>query len=275
MKKLLLVCFALIAIAAGAQTKGKIDVYDFGSFKLHIYHNNDTMNDQSFIFEGKTGLIDMELPLFKDNMAEFQAYEKKLNKPVIKSITDYHLGGTADEDIIMPEGMPTFIKGDIYGGMMNGFQKRYGDSMVSLPTGKTVEVPFGSTETWDGIKFQFLKGVSGDFPAATIIVNKKVYYTHMAFSKAHMTQINSVAEIDTKIAETKSALKTGCELFAGNHGSEVKKDVVEFRLAYLKNMKKLVAQNKTADAFVAAMKSAYPGLDGEKGLDNLAKNLYK
>lgn len=40
-------------------------------------------------------------------------------------------------------------------------------------------------------------------------------------------------------------------------------------------MKELLNANATAQAFVAAMKQAYPGLPGEAGLDNLAAALYK
>lgn len=40
-------------------------------------------------------------------------------------------------------------------------------------------------------------------------------------------------------------------------------------------MKALFAENKTAQAFVNAMKQAYPGLPGETGLEDLGKALHK
>ena len=40
-------------------------------------------------------------------------------------------------------------------------------------------------------------------------------------------------------------------------------------------MKRIIAANKTADSFIAAMKNAYPDLPGEAGLADLAKTLYK
>ena len=39
--------------------------------------------------------------------------------------------------------------------------------------------------------------------------------------------------------------------------------------------KKLLEENKTAQAFVDAMKQAYPGLPGETGLEDLGKALYQ
>lgn len=40
-------------------------------------------------------------------------------------------------------------------------------------------------------------------------------------------------------------------------------------------MKKLLAENKTPEAFIEAMKKAYPNLPGAEGLVELAKALYK
>ena len=40
-------------------------------------------------------------------------------------------------------------------------------------------------------------------------------------------------------------------------------------------MKKLLAENKTPEAFIKAMKKVYPNLSGADGLEELAKALYK
>ena len=248
MKKMFLFLLAFVAIVAEAQTKGNFEVLDLGSFKLHVYNTNDALGDASYIIEGKTGLVTLEQPLFKDNVSEFDAYVVSLNKPVQKIITDYHVGGTGNHDAIVP-----------------------------MPTGKTEEVPLGSTQNWNGVKFSFQKGASTDFPAASIIIGNKVYYTHWTPVKSHVShlQISSLAAIDAEITEAERALKSGCEYFIGGHGGAVKKDMVEFKIDYLKTMKRIIAANKTADSFIAAMKKAYPNLPGEAGLADLAKTLYK
>ena len=64
-------------------------------------------------------------------------------------------------------------------------------------------------------------------------------------------------------------------MFIGGHGGAAGRDAVEFKIAYLKQMKELLGANQTAQAFVAAMKAAYPGLPGEAGLEDVAKALYK
>jgi len=277
MKKVLFILFNLLTIAAMAQTKGRFEVHDFGNFKLHVYYTNDVMADASYIIEGKDSLVTMEHPLFKDNVAEFNSYIEKLGKPIEKIISDYHIGGSGSHDQIMAEGMEEFSKGPIYGGMMKGFEQMWGDTMTELPTGDVTEVPFGTTQTWAGVSFEFRHGASSDFPAASILIGGKAYYTHWTPAKAHVShlQISSPAAIDAEITEAEKSLASGAELFIGGHGGAAKRDAVEFKIAYLKKMKELLAENKTAQTFVDAMKQAYPGLPGEAGLEDLGKALYE
>lgn len=277
MKKVLFILFNLLTITAMAQTKGRFEAHDLGNFKLHVYHTNDVMADASYIIEGKDSLVTMEHPLFKDNVAEFNIYIEKLGKPIEKIISDYHLGGSGNYAQIMAEGMEEFSKGPIYGGMMKGFEQMWGDTMTELPTGDVTEVPFGTTQTWAGVTFEFRHGASSDFPAASLLIGDKAYYTHWTPVKAHVShlQISSPAAIDAEIAEAEKSLASGAELFIGGHGGAAKRDAVEFKIAYLKKMKEILTANKSSQDFVDAMKKAYPGLPGEAGLEDLGKALYK
>ena len=252
-------------------------MYDLGGFKLHVYYTNDALGDASYIIEGGDALVTMEQPLFRENVAEFDAYLSKLGRKVEKRITDYHVGGTGSHDVVMAEGMPEFTKGEIYGGMMAGFAQMFGDALTDMPTGKAAEVAFGSTQTWAGVPFEFRRGATSDFPGASILIGGKVYYTHWAPAKAHAShlQISSPAAIDAEIAEAEKSLKSGAELFIGGHGGAAMADAVQFKIDYLKTVKGMLAENGTPEAFVGAMKRAYPDLPGADGLGELAKALYK
>lgn len=276
-KTLSVIALSLLALGASAQQKGRFETYDFDGFKLHVYYTNDALSDASYIVEGKDALVTMEHPLFKDNVVEFNAYLAKLGKAVEQRIADYHVGGTADHEVAMPEGMPAFSKGEIYDGMMQGFAKAFGDALTEMPTGKTSEVPFGTTQIWAGVPFTFNHGATSDFPGASILIGKKVYYTHWTPAKAHIShlQVSSPAAIDAEIAEGENALRSGAVLFIGGHGGAAKSDAVQFKINYLKTMKRLLAENKTQESFVAAMKKTYPDLPGTEGLGELAKALYK
>ena len=259
-----------------AQTKGRFEVHDLGNCKLHVYYTNDVMADASYIVEGNDSLVTMEHPLFKDNVAEFDDYIEKLGKPIERIISNYHVGGTGNHAQMMAEGMKAFSEGPVYGGMMKHFEQMWGDLMVEMPTGEVSEVPFGATQAWAGVTFEFRRGASSDFPAASILIGGKAYYTHWTPAKAHVShlQVSSPAAIDAEIAEAENSLASGAVLFIGGHGGAATRDAVEFKIAYLKKMKELLAANKTAQVFVEAMKQAWPGLPGEAGLEDLGKALY-
>lgn len=273
----LFILFNLLTITAMAQTKGRFEVHDLGNFKLHVYYTNDALGDASYIIEGKNALVTMEQPLFKDNVAEFDAYLSKLDKTVEKRITNYHVGGTGNHEVVMAEGMPQFTKGEIYGGMMKGFAQAFGDALTDMPTGKASEVAFGTTQTWAGVPFEFRHGATSDFPGASILIGGKAYYTHWTPAKAHVShlQVSSPAAIDAEIAEAEKSLASGAELFIGGHGGAAKRDAVKFKIDYLKKMKEVLGNNQTAQAFTDDMKKAFPGLPGEAGLEELSKALYK
>lgn len=276
-KTLSIFALSLLALGASAQNKGRFETHEFDDFKLHVYYTNDALGDASYIIEGRDALVTMEQPLFKDNVAEFDACLAGLDKPVEQRITDYHVGGTAHHDVVMPEGMPEFTKGEIYGGMMQGFAQAFGDALTAMPTGKTEEVAFGEIKTYAGVPFEFRHGASTDFPGASILIGSKVYYTHWTPAKAHIShlQVSSPAAVDAEIAESRKALESGATLFIGGHGGATKADVVQFKINYLNMMKKLLAENKTPEAFIKAMKKVYPNLSGADGLEELAKALYK
>ena len=257
------------------KTTGQFQAYELNGFRLHVYNSNDVMADTSFIIEGENGLVVMEYPLFKVNAAVFGEYIKALGKPIVTDITDYHLGGSDQLPIVMPEGMPAFIEGPIYGGMMKGFAQSFGDTMVDLPTQKAMEVPFGSTQSYAGVDFRFEHGASSDFPGASIIIGGQVFYSHWAYYTAHMSplQLGSVDAIDAELKATKDALASGCKYYIGGHGGLVEKPAVEARIAYLEKVKALRAEKSNAASFTMALKGAFPDMPG--AIAPLAEALYK
>lgn len=277
MKKLLLSAVLLAATAVGAQAHGSFEVYDMGTFSVHVYATGDALGDASYIIEGADALVTLEEPLFKANVSEFGDYIAKIGKPVVKRIADYHLGGTGAAPVVMAEGMSSFVKSGPYAAMMESFAAGFGDLIVALPTGEAEEVPFGGVETWDGVTFLFEKGAATDFPAASILIGEKVYFTHWAPAKAHMSalQLTSLAAVDAEIVAAEASLASGAKLFIGGHGGAADAETVLFKIEYLKTLKQLVAANADADAFAAALADAYPELPGADNIAALAQALYK
>lgn len=267
---------ATTILSAAIAQAGNFTSYDYGTFKFHVYDSGDAMGDASYIVEGEKELALLEVPLFKENASEFDAYVSKIGKPVVAVIADYHEGSRQKANLYVAEGMKSFLVGPIYGGMIAGFQKQWGDKMVTLPdVNSAKEVPFGKTVVLAGIGFRFEKGASSDFPAASILIGGKVYLTHWAPSKAHPSplQISSLAAIDAEIAAAKASLSSGAELFAGGHGGASMRDAVVFKISYLENLKRLASQAKDAKSLADALKRTYPNLAGESNVDGLSKAL--
>ena len=256
-------------------TKGRFETLELGDFRLHVYHTNDVMGDVSFLIEGPDGLVTLEQPLFKDNIAEFDAYEASLGKPVVQRIK--LAKGEYTDPILMPEGMHAFTQGDIYGGMMKGFAQQFGDAITAMPTGKVSEVAFDKPVAYAGVSFRFVHGATNDFPAAGILIGGKVFYTHWTPMKAHVNtlQVATPAAIDAQIEATEQSLASGATHFIGGHGAGVGTvDDARFKIDYLKKLKELRAANPTPEALATALRNAYPGLPGEDGVEALAKAMY-
>lgn len=276
MKKTNVILTGRTASAAGGEAKGRIEVYDMATFALHVYYTNDVMADAAFIVEGREAVVTMEQPLFKDNVAEFDAYLNSLGKPVAARIADYHLGGTGDAPIVMPAGMPAFTSGGAYAAMMEGFARSFGDTIVSLPTGERSEAAFDSTVEYAGVTFAFRRGAATDFPGAALLIGGKVWYSHWAPVRAHVSPlyVASATAIAAQLAATEEALASGAELFVGGHGGAATTDDVRFHIAYLKKMQALRASCPTATAFQTALKVAFTDLPGAEGVEALSNALY-
>jgi hypothetical protein len=282
MKKLILAIMAVVITStAWAQFKGEIEVYKLDNLTVHSYKSFEAMADVTYIIEGKDGLVILEQQSFFESMKDFNKYLATLNKPVVKVIANYHTVGLAEwkpELIVMVEGMPEFERGEIYSGMLDYFAQIFSGAMDTRKSPNGVAtVSFNSTQKWAGINFKFLHGAKSDFPAASINIDNKVYYTHFAPVFEHMSaeQINSVQAIDATIEELNNAKNSGCVLFIGSHGRPSRLDAVDFQLQYLKKMKEVRAKTSNKAEFIKTMTDSFVGISGSNNLTAVADALYK
>ena len=71
--------------------KGEMNVYDFGSVKLHAYKTNDYIDDEVFVLEKNGKAVIIESPCFFDNNRELAEYLK--DKTVEGMLIAYHGAG--------------------------------------------------------------------------------------------------------------------------------------------------------------------------------------
>lgn len=281
MRKIIL-SFAVILMVVSANAQSKFEVKDFGDFKLHSYVTADPLGDMSYIIEGQKGLVVVEPAVFIENIKEFGAYVATLNKPVEKVISNYHAAGFSGFDhskFVMVEGMPEFIQGDVYKGMMQNFAAGFGKAIDVSDFVPTVTVGKNSGEVWAGIEFRFSPGISTDFPAASILIGGKVYYMHFTpVANMHMSamQIPSREALDATLAELERAKASGATTYIGGHGvATASIDAINFQIDYLKKVKETISLIKTGDEFIMVMQMSYPKIAAEANLTALASNLYK
>lgn len=281
MKKIILI-LAIVGIITNIQAQNKFEVKDLAGFKLHAYATADPLGDMSYIIEGQTSLVILEPPLFKDNIKEFGEYTTKLTKPVEKVITNYHAAGFSAYDpalFVMVEGMPEFVNGDIYSGMMANFAAGFGDAIDQTSLTPKTTVGKNATENWAGVTFRFSPGATTDFPAASILIGGKAYYTHFTpVANMHMSplQLPNREAIDATIAELENAKASGATVFIGGHGMATADiNAVNFQIDYLKKVKETIELIKTGDEFILVMQMTYKDIAGTENLTPLATNLYK
>jgi hypothetical protein len=279
MKKTFLFLMALVcAMVVNAQDKGTFTVQQFKGFKLHIYNHDGGPGDHSFVIEGPTSLIALETPLTKPYGAKYEEYMKKLNKPVIATITGYDVGGSFSQNNFIPEPLKETMKG--MGNMVQNYKNRYGDNMYDIDFWTTTAeaVPNGATKTWDGITFRFDKGPSGFLTSATIVVGGQVALLHSEPSAGHLTtrEAQNAAALDAAITNDELVLKSGVKTFITHHGSGLctAKDVKN-HLKYLKKVKALRAKATTPEQLAAAIQKAFPKRSGAENLAEVAANLFK
>lgn len=280
MNKIIIFLLILIPFSTEAQTINKnFEVFDLGNYKLHIYTSPEALADVSTIIEGDKELVILEQPSFVKSIVEFNEYVKSLNKAVIKVIANYHTAGLAEypsNKVVMMNGMPEFEKGEIYSGMLKHFAGIFGRAMDLRPHKNVKTIDFDSSHTWAGIDFHFTEGAKSDFPAASILIGGKTYYSHFAPVKAHFNtmQISDRNALDVVLAELIYARSTGSELFIGSHGAPTKVEIVDFQIEYLQYLKKLLNRCVDSDNFSQQLIASYPNLQGVENVRSLSKALY-
>ncbi|MFI3290119.1 MAG: nuclear transport factor 2 family protein [Rikenellaceae bacterium] len=278
MKRFILSAAALLSVVA-ASAQGKIENYDFDSFKVHIYTSAEAMGDVSILVEGEDGLVVIEPQSFYKSIEDFNAYIESLEKPLVKVVANYHAGGLAECDlkkVVMVEPMVEFMKSPIAEGMMKKFAGAFQGAMDTRPVKIRKTIPAVGSQEWAGVSFDFTNGAASDFPASSINIGDKAYYTHFAPSKSHFApmRLRTRESIDAILAELKKIEASGVEYIFGSHGATATQEEVAFQIEYLESMKALLAKCKTSDSFAQQLIVSYPTLGGAENIKAIATALY-
>ena len=151
-------------------------------------------------------------------------------------------------------------------------------SYITKPVTQNVDISelAMGTQNWNGIAITTNPSLFGGQGKADVNIGGGLYLTHALPTKAHACKklISHPADIDNLLSNLTILTRTGCKIFADEHGNVVDAEQIKFMQKYYNTMKKNLKKSTDAASFTASMKKAFPELNGENDLQEVAQALY-
>lgn len=246
--------------------KGEVNVYDFGTAKLHAYKTNDPISDEVFVVEKNGQSVVIESPCFFDNERELTEYVKDLN--VVGMLIAYHdAGGEFLPDVTKYATATAKEYGENGGGkaLIDNFTAAFGSAFDSKLHNITEILPAGAT-TIGGIEFV----ITPNDEAYTIEIPEiNAVYTHMMGHDCHSI-VAGAGHADAIVNELTSYIDKGVTLILTSHYTPEDLKDAEAKIAYLQRLKQVATSSANAQQFKASVAQLYPEYSGENYLDMTA-----
>lgn len=247
-------------------TKGEMNIYDFGSIRLHAYKSNDFIDDEVFIVEKNGKAVLIESPCFFDNIGELTEYLKDIK--VEGMLVAYHGAGAT----FLPEAAKYATQNaadySANGGgkaLIDNFTGAFGEIFDHSIHEITNVIGEGKI-TIGGIDF-VIKQTGEAFDVEIPEIN--AVYTHMLGHDCHSI-VAGAGHADAMIAELRGYIEKGYDLILTSHYTPEDLKDAETKIPYLENLKKIAAECKNADEFKAKVGERYPQYRGQNYLDMTA-----
>lgn len=246
--------------------KGEMNVYDFGSVKLHAYKTNDFIDDEVFIVEKNGKAVVIESPCFFDNHKELAEYLE--NVEVEGMLIAYHGAGGAFLPDVPKYATQNAVDYSGNGGgkaLIDKFTGAFGEIFDSSVHEITNVIEAGKV-TIGGIGF-VIKQTNEAFDVEIPKIN--AVYTHMLGHDCHSI-VAGAGHADAMIAELRSYIEKGYDLILTSHYTPEDLKDAETKIGYLENLKKIAVGVQNADEFKTEVGKQYPQYSGQNYLDMTA-----
>ena len=257
-----------------AVESGSVTIYDFGASKPHVYNTGDALGDVAYIVEGEDALIGIELPSFTANLDAWQNYIAGLDKPMNDLfLCDHATGASYVEgmNIYGTQGAQNSIASGSTYATTQGLYETFGDDFHGGADLANINKVVSGTVTVAGIDFNLIDcGETYDLE----IPSMNAVYTHMLGKTCHSI-LTSTAHMDSLIETLKGYQSAGYDMILSAHSGVEGQDAVAEKIAYVEKAKELAASCDNAEAFMTAMKEAFPDYIGENYLEMSAGYLYQ
>ncbi|MDO5558971.1 MAG: hypothetical protein Q4F95_05175 [Oscillospiraceae bacterium] len=248
--------------------KGEMNVYDFGTVKLHAYKTNDFIDDEVFIVEKDEKAVIIEAPCFYDNENELKTYISDNGLKVEGLLLAYHMAGAK-----FMQGTKVYAtkNADEYGhngggaGLIKNFTGAFGEIFDNNIYTVTNYIEAGKV-TIGGIDFN-ITITSDAFDIEIPEIN--AVYTHMLGHDCHSI-VAGAGHADAIISQLDGYLKNDYTLVLTSHYTPEDLKDVEVKIAYLKDLKAVAKTVLTPYEFKAECKKKFQGYGGENYLEMTA-----
>lgn len=234
--------------------KGEMNIYDFGTNKLHAYKTNDFIDDEVFIVEKEGKAVIIESPCFFDNIRELTDYLQDVK--VAGMLVAYHGAGAA----FLPE-VPKYATQNAMTYSENGGGKALIDNFTNAfgeifdnSVHKITDVIGEGKVTIGGIDF-IIKQTEEAFDVEIPEIN--AVYTHMLGHDCHSI-VAGAGHADAMIAQLKEYVVKGYVLILTSHYTPEDLKDADTKIAYLENLKTIAEGCNSAEEFKAAVQKQYP-----------------
>ncbi len=247
-------------------TKGELNIYDFGSVKLHAYKTNDFIDNEVFIVEKDGKAVIIESPCFFDNNKELAEYLKDVE--VEGMFIAYHGAGATFLPEVPKYATQNAVEYSANGGgkaLIDNFTNTFGDIFDGSIHDITNVIGAGRV-TIGGIEF-VIKQTAEAFDIEIPEIN--AVYTHMLGHDCHSI-VGGAGHADGIIAELNGYIEKGYDLVLTSHYTPEDLKDVQTKIDYLENLKKIAATCEDADSFKAEVQKQYPAYSGQNYLDMTA-----
>lgn len=246
--------------------KGEMNIYDFGSVKLHAYKTNDFIDDEVFIVEKDGKAVIIESPCFFDNNKELEQYLKDVE--VEGMLIAYHgAGGTFLPNVPKYATQNAVEYSENGGGknLINSFTGAFGE-IFDNSVHKITDVIGEGKVTIGGIDF-IIRQTPEAFDIEIPEIN--AVYTHMLGHDCHSI-VAGATHADAIIAQMREYIEKGYDLILTSHYTPEDLKDAETKITYIKNLKKIATECSNAEEFKLEVQKQYSEYSGENYLDMTA-----
>lgn len=245
--------------------KGEINLYDFGSIRLHAYKTNDYIDDEVFILEKNHQAICIELPCFVDNIKELEAYLKENEIKLVAKLVSYHAAGATFMQDVPNYSTHSAVQYNTYGqgyALVQQFKTTFKDIFDENIASTTVVLKDGEINI-AGIQL-IIKENQEAFDIEIPEIN--CVYTHMLGHNCHSI-VAGCPHADGMISMLNYYLRKNFSFVLTSHYTPEDLKDVQTKIAYLNKVKEVALECQSKEQMKEELMRLYPEYSGLNYLD--------